>query len=809
MIKVPCYQKRKLLFASIVSALLVIEGCNKEEDSEAHLQRGKEYFEKGEYEKAKLELKTSNQTDQETAETYYYLALLDEKNQQFKAMKENLTRTIELAPSFTDARLKLGKVLLLFGEFDPAMEQADFVLKQANQNLEASALKASILIRQKKQNEALVIIDSILKDHPDYADALSLKALVYMEKEDFPKALELINAAKKSDPKNIALDLFKIQMDAKSKNLDAVITDYQKLVETNPDNQEFKITLAKIYAQAGKTKEAEEVLRNLVNSKSNNVGAELLLLDFYQATAQEKVDQQFQQFVEQHTKQPRMLMAFADWMIVRKNFEQAKKVLDQVIALEEDSNIGLSAKTILAKIAFDLKNMEEAEKVIDEILDANANYDDAKILKARLLLVKEQYDEAIDLLTKVTWSKPDSDEAMLLLAQSLLIKGDTKQADKQFANALEANPANLQAFSYVYEKALKAGDVRYAKEILGKALKLKPDNLGLLEKQGQINLSERDWESAKNTVQKIAAIPNSLANNLATFLSAQILQGKGEYAKAAEFYKELLVQFPENSDALGNLARCYENLNKRGEMIAYLNGLLAKNPQNISAGILLSDLLVMDKQFDKASLQLTELIKNDVKIASLYMSLANIKLAQNDKQGAATVYLDGLRNNPDDIKLSLSLASLYETQGDYSSAISQYDSILLKNPQLDVAINNLAVVLVDHFTDDYHLNKAGELAVKLKDSPLSFYKDTYAWVLIKRGEVREGLNVLNELIAASPEVPVFRYHLAVAHHKNGNVGSAISELKQSLELAKRKGSFSEQKAAEKMLEDILPKSKQG
>lgn len=809
MIKTPCYPKRKLIVISIFSTLLLLDGCNKEEDAQAHLQRGKEFFEKGEYEKAKLELKSSNQTDQETAETYYYLALLDEKNQQYKAMKENLTRTIELAPTFTDARLKLGKVLLLFGEFDQGMEQAEFVLKDASQNLEALALKASILIRQKKQAEALVIIDDILKSHPDHSDALSLKALVYMEKEDFPKALEFISAAKKSDPNNIALDLFKIQMDAKTKNLDAVITDYQKLVESNPDNQEFKITLAKIYAQAGKVKEAEEVLRSLIDSKSNNVAAELLLLDFYQATAQEKVEQQFLQFTEQHKEQPRMLLAFADWMIARKNFESAKKILNQVIKLEEDSNVGLSAQIILAKIAFDLKNTEEADRIVDQILNANPNYDDAKILKARMFLVKENYDEAIDLLTKVTWSKPDSDEAMLLLAQSLLVKGDTKQADKQFISALEANPSNLQAFAYVYEKSLNAGDVRYAKEILGKALNRKPDNLGLLEKEGQINLLEKDWETAKKTVQKIASVSDPLANNLAKFLSGQILQGQGEYAKAAEIYKELLILFPENSDALGNLARCYESLNKRGDMIAFLNNLMVKNPQNVSAGILLSDLLVMNRDFDKASSLLSGLIKSNVKISSLYSSLANIKLAQNDLQSSVAIYQEGLKYNPDDIKLSLSLASLFKEQGDYVSAVKQYEAILEKNPKLDIAINNLAVVLADHYTDSKQLEKAEELAEKLKDSTQPYYKDTYAWILIKKGAVREGLNVLNELIAESPEVPVFRYHLAVAHQKNGNIGSAISELKQSLELAKRKGGFSEQKAAEKMLDDIVTKPKQG
>ncbi|MDD1618486.1 MAG: tetratricopeptide repeat protein, partial [Methylococcaceae bacterium] len=283
------------------------------------------------------------------------MALLNEKNRQFREMKENLLKTVDLAPTYTDARLKLGKVQLLFGEVDAAMEQAEFILKDSGQNLEAKALKASVLIRQKKQPEALSIIDNILKENPNHTDALSLKAMIYMEKGDYAQALALIDAAKKSDPNNIGLDFFNIQLNVKAKNINAVIANYEKLVASHPENQEFKVTLAKIYAQTGKSKEAEELLRSLVEAEPNNVQPKLLLLDFLSATAKEKVEEQFKLFTQRHKDQPRMLLDLANWMIARRNFEEAKAPLDRVIELEEDSIVGLSAKTLLAKIAFDNK----------------------------------------------------------------------------------------------------------------------------------------------------------------------------------------------------------------------------------------------------------------------------------------------------------------------------------------------------------------------------------------------------------------------------------------------------------------------
>lgn len=799
--------KKKLIVISIFSTLLLLQGCDKEEDSKEHLQKGVEYINKGEYEKAKLEIKTANQSGKETAETYYYMALLNEKNRQFREMKENLLKTVELAPNYTDARLKLGKVQLLFGETDGAMDQAEFVLKDSGQNLEARALKASVLIRQKKQPEALAIIDDILKENPNQTDALSLKALIYMENEDYTQALALIETAKKSDVNNIGLDFFQIQLHAKAQNIDAIMVDYEKLVASHPENQEYKVTLAKIYVQAGKKKEAEELLRDLIEVEPNNIQSKLLLLDFLSATAREKVDEQFHQFMEKHKDQPRTLLELANWMIARRNFEEAKKALNRVIELEEDTNVGLSAKTILAKIAFENKDFDGSEKIVEEILDANSSYDDARVLQARLLLVKEQYDEAITLLNKVIWSAEGSEEANLLLGQTFLIKGDQKEADKHFLNVLSTNPANLQALNYLYDKALQANNIKYAKEMLEKALSVRPDNIVLLEKLANINLAEHDWDGAKATVQKIATSPNPLAKDVSSYLLAQVLQGQGSYAKAVELYKELLIKFPENSDALGNMARCYEKLNKRSEMIVFLDNVLAKNPQNISAGILLGDLYLMDKKFDKGTVLLTNLIKDNAKIPQLYVLLANIKLATNDNKGAIGIYQDGLKQNPENIKLSLSLASLYEKLGDYDSAASLYESLINKNPNLDIAINSLAVLLSEHYTSEEKLRKAVHLSEKFKDSPQPYYKDTYAWALIKLGNLNEGLKLLNQIIAASPDVPVFRYHLGVAHYKNGNNSLAINEIKQAFELDKKAGNFPEKKEAEKLLEEIIAKTR--
>ncbi|MFI3222711.1 MAG: tetratricopeptide repeat protein [Methylococcaceae bacterium] len=807
------YQKKiKSLSLSRCNTLLlmtlVIVACtDQKEKSNDHLSKTAEYINKGELEKARIELKASSQSGKDTAETYYYMALLNEKKRQFKEMKENLLKTVELAPSFIDARIKLGKVQLLFGDNTEAMSQAEYVLKDASQNLEALTLKASALIKQKNITEALTIIDDILKEHPDNTDALSLKSLIFMEKGDFSKALTLIDAAKKSDASNIGLDFFKIQLDAKNKNTDAVIVDYKNLANAYPDNNEFKITLAKIYTQTGKVTEAEALLQNIINAEPNNIQSILMFLDFTAATNKEKLIDKFKLFSEQHKEQPRILLTLANWMTSRKYVVEAETNLNQVIKIEKNSNVGLAAKVELAKIALETGSIEKSKKIIDSILTTNSSFDDANVLKARILLTQGQSDEAITFLNKVIWSKENSEEAQMLLAQTYLMKGDNIQADIHFLSTLSANPANLQAVLYAYDKALTNNDLKLAKDIIQKALSLIPNNIQFLEKNANLNIIENDWNTAKLTVQKITNTNSPLAFDLASYFLGRIHQGEGNFTKAIEIYSEILERLPDNNDILINIAQCYEKLNNRNQLIVFLNNLRVKNPHNITAGTLLAEAYLANKNIDIANNLLNKMITDKLNKPQVYVLLANVKLAMNDNQGALDAYLDGLKIFPNNIKLSTSAANQFVKLGNFDAAVACYEALLEKNENLDIAINNLAVILAENYSSIDKLNQAALLAGKLKDSTQPYYKDTYAWILVKQKKISDGIKILNKLIMANPNIPIFRYHLGAAYYELGNNSSAINEIKQAIELSKKTNDFFDKKTAEVLLAEILDKTR--
>ena len=145
---------------------------------------------------------------------------------------------------------------------------------------------------------------------------------------------------------------------------------------------------------------------------------------------------------------------------------------------------------------------------------------------------------------------------------------------------------------------------------------------------------------------------------------------------------------------------------------------------------------------------------------------------------------DGVYANPDDARLRISLAGLYEATGDIDSAIEQYEKLLESSPDNLRANNNLAALLSDHKSDEASLKRAREIADKLKAVKQPVIQDTVGWVYYKTGSPADAVAVLKEVVAAQPDIPVFNYHLGMAYYKAGDKAAARTYLEAALKTDK-------------------------
>jgi tetratricopeptide (TPR) repeat protein len=406
-------------------------------------------------------------------------------------------------------------------------------------------------------------------------------------------------------------------------------------------------------------------------------------------------------------------------------------------------------------------------------------------------------------LNTVLWDLPNSDETLALLGDIFLLQGEMNKAQQHFKQALDINPGNLQALFPIVEKALNDKQFDYAQELVQKALARLPNQLTLMGKLVQIKMLMEDWQGAEQVLKAMEKQPKAI--HLTQFLQGKIYQQQGECNRAISKFQTVLQQQPGHGDSLREMARCYEMLGQRPKMLQYLDSSLEKYPKNTAAIVLKSKLLTLDKKFADA-MRLLQQNLEQLPSVPVYSELARVYIADNKASEAIKTYTDGLQKNPDNIELSMLLASVYIKEKNYDEAVAVYDAVLEKNPQLDIARNNLAALLLDHYGKEADIQKASSLVKRFKLYDQPYFLDTYAWALFKSGQTDEARTVLEKIIVAAPDVPVFRFHLAQVYQASGNVAGAVSELRQTLALAE-KTNFDQLSSATGLLQELQQKTK--
>ena len=195
-------------------------------------------------------------------------------------------------------------------------------------------------------------------------------------------------------------------------------------------------------------------------------------------------------------------------------------------------------------------------------------------------------------------------------------------------------------------------------------------------------------------------------------------------------------------------------------------------------------------------------LRTDPKSSPAYQALAQVYQAQGKSAEDIEVYRKGLAELPNNEALMVGLGQAYERVKDSAAAVEVYRRTLQKDPNNNVAANNLASLLADYRTDKESLNEAAKLVEPFATLSNPNLLDTYGWVTLRAGDVNKALPVLKRVVAAAPEVAVFRYHLGAAYQQAADPASAKAELAHALELAKKQGDFVGIDQARALLKDL-------
>lgn len=750
-------------------------------------QRAKSYYEHGKQllaahdnPRAEIEFLNAVKYDKKLLPAWRGLAQVEELTHNWKNLIPALRNILELDPSDMTTRIKLGRLLLVAGDFNGALQLVNDVKGADSQNTDLLALKGAILLKLNDSAGAVAAAKEALK-----VDAANTGALMVLAANDFTHgdskgALDILNGPAMGNRTDLGIELFKLQIFEKSQDLPQAEAVLQKLVGLYPKEARFKQALIRLYLAQHRNDDAEKVQRDIVAADPKNAQAQLGLVRLLNTTRGPAAAQQ--QLVA-------LIKGGGDIFpyqiaLAQLNFTQGKAA-DAIAALKQiigDSASApdhvLTARINLAEMYLNQKKIDAADPIVSDILAKDARNISGLRLRATIRLDRGQFDGAISDLRQALNDQPRAIDLMLLLASAYERSGSVDLAGKEYADAMQTsnfNPAvGLNYVGFLQRRR----SLSRAEDVLTDLAARWPKNIQVLSALAQIRLARQEWTGA----QQVADAIKKLGNNptAADELLGAALAGQSKFGESIAAMQNAYLSAPANAQPLQALVRTYIVAKKIPEGIAFLQSVIKANPANADAYVLLGSLQIANKAPDLAEQSFMSAIARQPANPVGYRSLIEFYIAQKKFDQALKVAQDGLKAVPNDFALQLAVAQIAERTGDYNGAISQYQSMLDKNPGAVVVINNLASLLADNRTDQASLDQAKKLVKDLQNSSVPQFKDTVGWVDYRSGDDKAALPLVEAAATALPNDPSVHYHLGMIYVAAGQAGKATEQFKIAL-----------------------------
>ncbi|OYV21300.1 MAG: hypothetical protein CG438_434 [Methylococcaceae bacterium NSP1-1] len=417
---------------------------------------------------------------------------------------------------------------------------------------------------------------------------------------------------------------------------------------------------------------------------------------------------------------------------------------------------------------------------------------------SKLALDGGQLDKAKEYANKALAINDKAINAYLLLADVAYKQKDNAEVEKVLLTAQEKVKGNITAEIEVIKSLGKfyASQKQPEKILsLGEDLVNRyPDNSVALSVLAGAQIVNDKKPAAEETLLQIIDLDKQDINS--RLLLARLLSEHPDKDKEVlNLLDETARISPDKPEALVFKTVYLIKLKRNQEAFELATKIDKQFPKLVLGKLLKGDVYLADKKLDKA----TDMYQQAYKIQpndKVLFTLADLLNAQGKQTDAIKLLNNALEKNNKNGAIHFKLATVYQQQNDNKQAEAHYNAILTEQPDNVLALNNLAF-LYSQQNDPRALELAKKAYEKAPESAAIL--DTYGYILIKQGQPKEGLPILEKAASLAPKANDIQFHLAEAYVANDNTQKAIEILES---IVKTEQDFSEKKAAVSLLDKL-------
>ena len=778
------HSRRLLKILSIVGLIILLAGCGSPETKKMKFyEKGKSLFEKGDYVRARLELKNAIQIDPRFADAYCMLGTIEMQKGNLQNAYDMFTKTVDIAPGNLKAQQQLGTIYLAARQPEKAMEKAELVLKADPKNEDGLLLKGATLLVEKKIDAAISHLETLKKQGMKNPQLFLLASQAYLQKNEPGQAEGVLKDGIGLNPKSIALNLRLARLYAGEKRFDDAVPIFQRIIGLEPDQASHRLALAELYWESGKADRATEVL-NALTAQMKGEERWAQVATFYVRKGRiDNAEQELKKGIEENKKSYPLRLALSDFYLAEGRTDQALAVLKECLTLSRDpADPGvLQAKNRLARIHFAREEVDEAERYVQEIISENSKDVEAHFQKGLIHMQRGEPNDAVAEFRGVLNEDSSSVPAHLRLAEALVSAGEMKLAAEDLQKALKENPSSLELQRAIGRIHGVQGEFQWTEEYFRKLKAAHPQDLGVMGDLADLFLLSGDLKKAEAEYGEIKRKAPQASLGYERLGSLYLREGK--VSQAAQELEEGLRIFPQSAEIYGLLVEARVRLGRQDLTLALADERLKKDPEDAFDWNLKGSTLGLQKNYPKAE----EALRKAIGLRPLWprprTNLAGFLSAQKKWDEAVKVLEDGVNANPEGITALRSLGQVYCLKGDFAKAMETYEKVLKLRPNLWAASNDLAFVLAERAKSTRDLDRAlvlGQKAMGLQPKETQVL-DTVGWVHYKRGEAGQAVDLIGKAQAQAPTDAMINFHMGMALVKAGKPEAGKKFLSKALE----------------------------
>ncbi|MGB9149757.1 MAG: tetratricopeptide repeat protein [Burkholderiales bacterium] len=744
------------------------------------MRLAKAHMEKNEYDKARAQIDNVLQINITNHEAYFYLGLIQEEHQQFRAAQQYYSRSLEYYPDYLPSKTNLARVLLKIGQTSQAADNAKAVLISDPENTAASSVLAEVKASGGNFGKAIEDLERARAKGATSLDMYKELVSLYLRQNNFSQAELVLLEAIRQYPQNLQLQEFAVQVYEAGDRPSRAEIPLKAIIALEPGDFGRRAKLVSHYILAGNHPEAEATLRASISVAPLDVKRILALTEFLlRYRSPETAQAELRGFIQANPKSKELRFALADLYEASGLSQDAEQIYLETLAQKASDAESEIAHVNLAQIYMAMGKASVAKIHANNALRLSKDSPVALAIRGKIALEEGDVDQAVADFRLALKMKPKSIDYIELLARTYVQNKQPGLARELLSSAVKNYPNNYPVRVLLLGHMLDQQDYKNAlAEVIG-AMNFFPFDQELQNIRSQILAAQKKSPGSYDT---LIATENILSSNAAAvYFEGMLLLDQGKYDNAiGEFQKAHRIASMSFAPMQG-LVQAYLAQGRPDRALSFVTSQLSiTSPVLHYAYFLLAQIYANQERSAEAIRAYQQALDNKPYWDAPYLALAQHYYARQENRKALAVLETAARLMPNNQTVTLYLAGMLELDQNVDRAITEYERLLKQDPSHALATNNLAVLLLEKRGDKASIERALNLARRFQNSNRPEFLDTLGWALAKNGEAGRALPFLEKALVATPDAPNVHYHAGMTYMTLGDTDKAKTHLLKSI-----------------------------